>query len=102
MQRFLGSPDIYGHKRREPQASVNFVTCHDGFTLNDLVSYDTKHNESNGEGNRDGSDQNLSWNCGVEGPTDDPAVERAARAADPQPARLRPALARGADAADGR
>ena len=73
MQRFLGSPDIYGHKRREPQASVNFVTCHDGFTLNDLVSYDAKHNESNGEGNRDGNDQNLSWNCGVEGPTDDPA-----------------------------
>ena len=75
MQRFLGSPDIYGHKRREPQASVNFVTCHDGFTLNDLVSYDAKHNESNGEGNRDGNDQNLSWNCGVEGPTDDPAIE---------------------------
>ena len=75
MQRFLGSPDIYGHKRREPQASVNFVTCHDGFTLNDLVSYDAKHNEANGEGNRDGNDQNLSWNCGVEGPTDDPAIE---------------------------
>jgi glycogen operon protein len=76
MQRILGSPDIYGHKRREPQASVNFVTCHDGFTLNDLVSYDTKHNESNGESNRDGNDQNLSWNSGVEGPTDDPAIER--------------------------
>jgi len=76
MQRFLGSPDIYGHKRREPQASVNFVTCHDGFTLNDLVSYDTKHNEANGEGNRDGNDQNLSWNCGVEGPATDPAIER--------------------------
>jgi isoamylase len=76
MQRFLGSPDIYGHKRREPQASVNFVTCHDGFTLNDLVSYDVKHNESNGEDNRDGNDQNVSWNCGVEGPTDDPAIER--------------------------
>jgi isoamylase len=75
MQRFLGSPDIYGHKRREPQASVNFVTCHDGFTLNDLVSYDAKHNEANGEGNRDGNDQNLSWNCGVEGPTSDPATE---------------------------
>ena len=75
MQRFLGSPDIYGHKRREPQASVNFVTCHDGFTLNDLVSYDAKHNEANGEGNRDGNDQNLSWNCGVEGPTGDPAIE---------------------------
>jgi isoamylase len=74
-QRFIGSPDIYGHKRRDPQASVNFVTCHDGFTLNDLVSYDVKHNEANGEGGRDGSDQNLSWNCGVEGPTGDPAVE---------------------------
>jgi glycogen operon protein len=76
MQRIIGSPDIYGHKRREPQASVNFVTCHDGFTLNDLVSYDVKHNESNGEGGRDGNDQNLSWNCGVEGPTDDPEIER--------------------------
>jgi len=75
-QRFLGSPDIYGHKRREPQASVNFVTCHDGFTLNDLVSYDAKHNEANGEDNRDGNDQNISWNCGVEGPTSDPAIER--------------------------
>ena len=51
------------------------MTCHDGFTLKDLVSYDTKHNEANGEGNRDGNDQNLSWNCGVEGPTDDPAIE---------------------------
>jgi len=74
-QRFLGSPDIYGHKHREPGASINFVTCHDGFTLNDLVSYERKHNEANGEGNRDGSDGNLSWNCGVEGPTDDPAIE---------------------------
>ncbi len=74
-ERFLGSPDIYGHKRREPGASINFVTCHDGFTLNDLVSYDGKHNEANGEDNRDGSDQNLSWNCGAEGPTDDPAIE---------------------------
>jgi isoamylase len=75
-QRVLGSPDIYGHKRREAQASVNFVTCHDGFTLNDLVSYDVKHNEANGESNRDGNDQNLSWNCGVEGPTTDPSIER--------------------------
>ena len=74
-QRFLGSPDIYGHKHREPGASINFVTCHDGFTLNDLVSYDRKHNEANGEDGRDGSDQNLSWNCGVEGSTDDPAIE---------------------------
>ena len=55
---------------------MNFVSCHDGFTLNDLVSYDRKHNEANGEQNRDGSNDNRSWNCGVEGPTDDPAVER--------------------------
>ena len=74
--RLLGSPDVYGHQEREPEKSVNFVTCHDGFTLNDLVSYDRKHNEANGEENRDGSDDNRSWNCGVEGPTDDPAVER--------------------------
>ncbi|MBS0522239.1 MAG: glycogen debranching protein GlgX, partial [Proteobacteria bacterium] len=73
--RILGSPDIYGHKEREPEQSINFVTCHDGFTLNDLVSYNHKHNEANGENNRDGTDDNLSWNCGVEGPTDDPAVE---------------------------
>ena len=74
--RFIGSPEIYGHKEREPEQSVNFVTCHDGFTLNDLVSYDRKHNDANGEDNRDGADDNKSWNCGVEGPTDDPAVER--------------------------
>ena len=74
-QRFLGSPDIYGHKHRDAQASINFVTCHDGFTLEDLVSYDRKHNEANGEGNRDGNDFNMSWNSGVEGPTDDPAIE---------------------------
>jgi isoamylase len=73
--RLLGSPQIYGHKEREPEESVNFVTCHDGFTLNDLVSYNQKHNEANGEGNRDGADDNRSWNCGVEGPTDDPAIE---------------------------
>jgi isoamylase len=73
--RLLASPDIYGHEEREPEQSINFVTCHDGFTLNDLVSYDHKHNEANGEENRDGSDDNLSWNCGVEGPTDDPAIE---------------------------
>ena len=73
--RLLGSPDIYGHKDRGPEQSVNFITCHDGFTLNDLVSYNQKHNEANGEQNRDGMDDNLSWNCGVEGPTGDPAVE---------------------------
>jgi len=74
--RLLGSPDIYAHKEREAEQSVNFVTCHDGFTLEDLVSYDRKHNEDNGEQNRDGADDNASWNCGVEGPTGDPAVER--------------------------
>ncbi len=74
--RLLGSPEIYGHEEREPEQSVNFVTCHDGFTLNDLVSYDQKHNEANGENNRDGADDNRSWNCGAEGPTDDPEVEK--------------------------
>jgi glycogen operon protein len=74
--RLLASPDLYGHEEREPEQSINFVTCHDGFTLNDLVSYDRKHNEDNGEDNRDGADENLSWNCGAEGPTEDPAVER--------------------------
>ena len=74
-QRVLGSPDIFGYREREPEQSLNFVTCHDGFTLNDLVSYNSKHNEANGEGNRDGTDNNLSWNCGIEGPSDDEAVE---------------------------
>ncbi len=74
--RMIGSPQVYGHKQREAEQSVNFVTCHDGFTLNDLVSYNHKHNEANGEGNRDGADDNRSWNCGAEGPTEDPAVER--------------------------
>jgi glycogen operon protein len=73
--RLLASPDIYGHEEREPEQSINFVTCHDGFTLNDLVSYDRKHNEANGEDNRDGANDNRSWNCGVEGPSDDPEVE---------------------------
>jgi glycogen operon protein len=74
--RLVGSPEIYGHKQREPEQSVNFVTCHDGFTLNDLVSYNEKHNEANDEGNRDGANDNRSWNCGAEGPTDDPAIEK--------------------------
>ena len=74
--RLVGSPEIYGHEEREPEQAVNFVTCHDGFTLNDLVSYDRKHNEANGEDNRDGADDNRSWNCGWEGPTDEPAVEK--------------------------
>ncbi len=78
-QRALGSPDIFGHEEREPEQSINFVSCHDGFTLNDLVSYNDKHNEANGEGNRDGSGTNLSWNCGVEGLTEDPAVEQLRR-----------------------
>ena len=74
--RLVGSPEIYGHEQREVEQSVNFVTCHDGFTLNDLVSYNGKHNEANGEDNRDGANDNRSWNCGVEGPTDNLAVER--------------------------
>jgi isoamylase len=74
--RILGSPDVYRHEEREAEQSVNFVTCHDGFTLNDLVSYERKRNEANGEDNRDGTDDNRSWNCGVEGPSDDPAIER--------------------------
>ena len=73
--RLVGSPDIFGHQEREPEQSINFVTCHDGFTLNDLVSYNHKHNEANGEDNRDGTNDNFSWNCGIEGPTDDPAIE---------------------------
>jgi glycogen operon protein len=73
--RILGSPDLFAYENREPEQSINFVTCHDGFTLNDLVSYDTKHNDQNGESSRDGSDANYSWNCGHEGPSDDPAVE---------------------------
>ncbi len=74
--RFLASPDLYGHEEREPEQSINFVTCHDGFTLNDLVSYNEKHNEANKEGNRDGHDHNLSMNFGAEGPTDNPDIER--------------------------
>jgi isoamylase len=75
-KRLWGSPDLYGRDEREPEQSVNFVTCHDGFTLNDLVSYNHKHNEANGEKNRDGNDTNFSWNCGVEGPSIDSQVER--------------------------
>jgi len=72
--RVTGSSDLYARSGRRPYASVNFVTAHDGFTLTDLVSYDHKHNEANGEENRDGTDNNRSWNCGAEGPTDDPAI----------------------------
>jgi isoamylase len=74
--RITGSSDLYESSGRRPYASINFVTAHDGFTLRDLVSYNGKHNEANGEDNRDGTDNNRSWNCGVEGPTDDPAVKQ--------------------------
>jgi glycogen operon protein len=73
-ERFTASSDLYSDDGRKPFASINFVTAHDGFTLRDLVSYNEKHNEENGEDNRDGADDNRSWNCGVEGPTDDPEV----------------------------
>ncbi len=72
--RLTGSSDLYAHEGRSPYASINFVTAHDGFTLNDLVSYNSRHNEANGEENRDGPSDDLSWNCGVEGPTDDPEI----------------------------
>ena len=99
-QRLLGSPDLY--PTRGPTASINFVTCHDGFTLADLVGYNHKHNEANGEKNRDGADDNQSWNGGVEGPTDDP------RSTGPAPARIEQcvddadAQSGGAHAPDGR
>jgi glycogen operon protein len=73
--RILGSPDLYPRVDHEPNRSINFITCHDGFTLNDLVSYNYKHNEANGENNQDGMSANYSWNCGVEGATDNPAIE---------------------------
>jgi glycogen operon protein len=72
--RLTGSSDLYAHNGRLPYASINFITAHDGFTLHDLVSYNEKHNEANGEENRDGHNENLSWNCGAEGDTDDPNV----------------------------
>ena len=72
--RVSGSADLYMGSGREPYHSINFVTCHDGFTLADLVSYNEKHNEANGEGNRDGANDNLSWNCGVEGPSNETAI----------------------------
>jgi isoamylase len=73
--RLSGSSDLYQGDGRKPYASINFITCHDGFTLYDLVSYNEKHNEANGENNQDGADDNNSWNCGAEGPTDDPAIQ---------------------------
>ena len=72
--RLTGSRDLYAHSDRRPTASVNFVTAHDGFTLRDLVSYNEKHNDANGENNNDGESHNRSWNCGVEGETDDPEI----------------------------
>ncbi|MGI5156114.1 glycogen debranching protein GlgX [Microbispora sp. CA-102843] len=74
--RLAGSSDLYASSGRRPVASINFVTAHDGFSLTDLVSYDHKHNEANGEGNRDGTDDNRSWNCGAEGPVEDPGIVR--------------------------
>jgi glycogen operon protein len=74
-ERFTGSSDLYEDTGRRPWASINFITCHDGFTLTDLVSYNDKHNQANGENSRDGTDDNRSWNCGVEGPTDDQAID---------------------------
>ena len=82
--RFTGSSDLYENDNRRPIASINFVTAHDGFTLHDLVSYNEKHNDANGEDNRDGESHNRSWNHGVEGPSDDGEVHRAARAAEAQ------------------
>ena len=73
--RLTGSPDLYQHDGRRPYASVNFITSHDGYTLNDLVSYNDKHNEANGDENHDGDSHNRSWNCGIEGPTDDPNID---------------------------
>ena len=77
-RNLLGSGDIFDRRGRRPWASVNFITAHDGFTLADLYAYNEKHNEANGEDNRDGHDDNRSWNCGVEGPTDDEASWRCA------------------------
>jgi isoamylase len=74
--RITGSADLYEHTGRRPYASINFISAHDGFTLNDLVSYNEKHNEANGEGNKDGESHNRSWNCGAEGPTDNPEINR--------------------------
>src|SRR5439155_17718826 len=92
--RLHGSSDLYGRGGRRPCAFVNFVTAHDGFTLNDLVSYNEKHNEANGEDNRDGNDHNLSWNRGAEGPTDDPGIlDQRSRAKGTFPATLMSSLA---------
>ena len=100
--RLAGSSDLYEDSGRRPYASINFVTAHDGFTLHDLVSYNDKHNEANRDDNRDGENHNLSWNCGAEGPTDDPDVRRAARAPEAQHPGDAAALAGRTDAVRGR
>ena len=97
-RRLTGSSDLYGRSGRAPHASINFVTAHDGFTLRDLVSYNEKHNEANLEDNRDGSDHNISWNCGVEGRDRRPGDPRTACTAIAQPARDAAAFAGHTDA----
>ena len=94
--RLAGSSDLYAWSGRLPHASINFITCHDGFTLQDMVSYNDKHNEANGDDNKDGANDNNSWNCGAEGPTDDPAI-KALRIAEAQPGGIAAAVAGGAD-----
>ncbi len=100
--RLYGSADIFNKFGRRPYASINFVTAHDGFTLNDLVSYNEKHNEANLEDNKDGHEHNRSWNCGAEGPTDDEGVNALRAAADAQLPRHAAVVAGNADAARGR
>ena len=100
--RLVGSPEIYGHEEREPEQAVNFVTCHDGFTLNDLVSYNRKHNEANGEDNRDGADDNRSWNCGVGGPNRRAGSREAPKSAGEELPDYHAAVPRCADVRDGR
>ena len=96
--RLAGSSDLYAWSGRLPYASINFITCHDGFTLHDLVSYNDKHNEANGEDNSDGADDNNSWNCGAEGADRRPGHQRAAAAAEAQPPGHAAAVAGRADA----
>ena len=96
--RLSGSSDLYADDGRRPFSSVNFVTAHDGFTLRDLVTYNDKHNEANGEDNRDGTDNNRSWNHGIEGETDDEAIIASRRRNPAQPARHPAALHRRPDA----
>jgi isoamylase len=100
--RLLGSANLFEKRGRRPWSSVNFVTAHDGFTLADVVSFNDKHNEANGESNRDGHSHNLSWNCGTEGPTDDVAILKLRDRMRRKPHRHRPSVAGDADAADGR